>query len=167
METHRDQAEEGRSMYEIGPAVTTDGRVRRTRRGTPGRRRKQDRETFDFDGCSGLSVFGVTTALAMRTGPALHYISDVLESLSDEAEVCSHVVDSLRKIPDLVPYLTEIRRRCLLRNEHTHTLLLRATFLPHSIRVRVRASTELAAKQAAHIALVSKVCRDTLEQYRE
>ncbi|WP_409286856.1 hypothetical protein [Pseudomonas guariconensis] len=166
MEALRGEAGVGSSMYELGPAATIGGYGSSQRRGRRGNRGKQKREEFDFDACGELIPSAVSAALYMRTAPALQYLADVLDDLLEDVEICSHVVSHLSHMSELVTYLQEIRRRCLLSGEYTHTLLLKATFLPQPIKVRARANTELAAKQAVHVALVTKLCRDVLEQTR-
>lgn len=133
---------------------------RKTRRGKP----RAGPADFDFEACETIGAAPLRAALMTRSQPALNYMADVVDDLDENAEVCAHVTNSLSRSPDQIPCLFEMKRRCLITNLYTHSFYLKATFLPSSVRVRVKGATEQAAKQAAHVALVKCLCEKVLAQ---
>lgn len=156
------------SMYTVGPESMTgisNSPNRPGRRGARGSRAGRvalATEQFDFEACNEVSESALRLALLTRSMPALDYIADVIDDLDVNAEVCAHLVNALPRTPDHFPCLTEMKRRCLVSNIYTHAFYLHASFLKGSVRVRARGTSEKAAKQAAHIALIKGVCEKVL-----
>ncbi|MPQ69437.1 hypothetical protein [Pseudomonas sp. MWU12-2323] len=119
---------------------------------------------FDFEGCENISASVLTGAIFHRSEAALCYIADVIEDLSACTEVCSHAVNSLSNREGQFSTFVEIKRRCFTKGRYTHLFLVKPTFLPRSIRVKAHGATEQAAKQAAHVALICRICRELLMQ---
>lgn len=150
-------------MYAIGSESIPGSAQTPTRRGSGGGRRAAlASENFDFEACDVVSETALRMALLTRNQSALDYIADVVEDLEENAEVCAHVINALSRTPDLIPCLTEMKRRCLITNQYTHSFFMKAVFLNGSVRVKVQAATEKGAKQAAHIALVKRFCEKVL-----
>jgi hypothetical protein len=154
---------ESRSVYEIGLDGSPEGSASNTRRGSrSGRIAPTNAEVFDFESCEIVSETALRHALMTRSSVALDYIADVVPDLATHAEVCSHVINTLPRAPNAITFLTEIKRRCLIKNVYTHSIFMQAAFLHGSVRVRVKDSTEKGAKQAAHIAFVKQLCERVL-----
>lgn len=154
---------ESESMYVIGSeSHDAIGREASRRGNRGGRRAAHERDDFDFEACDVVSETALRIALLTRSKPALDYIADVVEDLDENAEVCAHLIHALSRAPGMITCLTEIKRRCLIKNVFTHSFFLKATFLKGTVRVRVQAMTEKGAKQAAHIAIVKQFCARVL-----
>jgi len=149
-------------MYEIGLDGCQDPSESMTRRGNRNTHKAADAAAFDFDACELVSELALRNALLTRSSEALDYISDVISDLEINAEVCSHLVHMLSRTPDTITFLTEVKRRCLIKNVFTHSVYMQASFLDGSVRVRVSDVSEKAAKQAAHIEFVKRFCERVL-----
>ena len=152
------------SMYAIGHDHQPRGQGPGLRRGARSKRKlDHSPENFDFDKCDVLSNTALRLAIISRSEPALEYISDVFDDLVDNAEVCAHLIDGLARTPELIASLVELKRRCLLTTQYTHTYFLQAEFLSGSIRVRANGGSEKEAKQQAQIALIKALCQKVLD----
>lgn len=149
------------SMYTIGDELT-DSRGHGRARGQRGRRGRglvSEPYDFDFAGCQDITPASVSAALMSRTEAALDYLALVIDDLEQDHHLCAHVLNTLANSPDVFPYLTEVKRRCLLTKEFTHILICRAVFLPERVKVCARGNSEVGTKQAAHMAIIGRLCR--------
>lgn len=152
------------SMYAIGnelAAHLAGGRARGNR-GRRGRSLAMENHEFDFASCSSLTTTAINAALLSRSAPALDYLALVIDELEQDSHLCAHLLNTLANSPDVFTCLTEVKRRCLLTKEFTHTIICRAIFLPDIVKVRVSGNSEIGTKQAAHTALIGGLCRELL-----
>ncbi len=152
------------SMYTIGDELA-DTRSRGSARGQRGRRGRSlpsEPDDFDFAGCQEITPTSVSAALLSRSEAARDYLALVIDDLEQDHHLCAHVLNTLANASDVFPYLTEVKRRCLLTKEFTHILICRAVYLPKHVKVCARGSSEVGTKQAAHMAMIGRLCRELL-----
>lgn len=158
-------AQRDNSMFTIGDELEGHLSRGRTRgqRGKRGRGQPLESESVDFIGnCTTASIKAVKAALMTRTAAALDYLAQVIDEIEQDPHLCVNVLYSMANSPELFPYITVVKRQCLLTKEFTHIIVCRTTFLPDRVRACVRGSSEIEVKQAANVALIGSLCRKLL-----